>query len=79
MRNLIFVRSAERQAWGCSECAWVFNPSGPPRGFTLDQMKENFERQRDKEFVAHVCAQHPRSRESRPRKAEDESQVPPRK
>ncbi len=44
---------------GCSECAWVFNPSGPPTGNSFDEMMRNFELQRDREFSSHVCADHP--------------------
>jgi hypothetical protein len=40
------------RGFGCSECAWVFNPSSAP----------NFELQRDKEFRLHVCADHPGAR-----------------
>jgi rubredoxin len=58
MRKMIWVESARSKGWACSECAWVFNPSDPPRGTSLDEMKQNFERQRDKEFASHVCAQH---------------------
>jgi len=60
MREMIWVKSPRSERWACSECAWAFNPSGPPVGNSLDEMKQNFERQRDKEFAAHVCAQHPR-------------------
>lgn len=56
-------------SFGCSECAWVFNPSGPPGG-TLDEMMRNFELQRDKEFTLHVCADHPKSHE--PKKPKDQ-------
>jgi hypothetical protein len=34
--------------------------SGPPVGDTLEEMKRNYERQRDEEFKAHVCAKHPK-------------------
>ena len=27
--------------------------------FSLDEMMQNFERQRDQEFASHVCAEHP--------------------
>jgi hypothetical protein len=37
----------------------MFKPSAPPHGTTLDEMKQNFERQRDQEFASHVCAEHP--------------------
>ena len=66
MRNIIWVASADREGWACSECAWAFKPSGPPRGTSLDEMKQNFERQRDKEFSSHVCAQHPGAKGQKP-------------
>ena len=46
--------------WGCSECAWVFNPSGPPIGNSLDEMKQNFQVQLPVKFASHACAMHPR-------------------
>ena len=58
-REMIQVKRIE--GWGCSDCAWVFIPSGPPVGNTMDEMKVNFAAQRDKEFVSHVCAKHPRT------------------
>jgi hypothetical protein len=39
----------------------VFNPSGSPDGKSFKEMKEEYERLRDKEFAAHVCAEHPRA------------------
>jgi len=66
MTKMIVVKSVERVDWACSECAWTFNPSGPPLGASLDEMKQNFERQRDKEFASHVCAQHPRTKGQEP-------------
>jgi hypothetical protein len=47
------------QGWGCSDCAWIFVPSGPPHGNTLDEMKRNYEAKRDKEFAAHICIKQP--------------------
>jgi len=32
----------------------VFKPSGTLTGRSLDEMKENYEQQRDKEFKSHV-------------------------
>jgi hypothetical protein len=61
-RKLIWIEGQRFQGWGCSECAWVFNPSGAPIGKSLDEMKENYERRRDKDFAAHVCAEHRRAR-----------------
>jgi rubredoxin len=62
LRNLVWVKSVRSESWACSECAWAFNPSGPPQGHSLEEMKRNFERQRDKEFAVHVCAEHPRTK-----------------
>jgi serine/threonine protein kinase len=59
------------RGWGCSECAWVFSPSGPPTGKWLDEMKENYERQRDKDFAAHVCAEHARAENTKGRETKE--------
>jgi hypothetical protein len=59
LRTLIWIEQPRFLGCGCSECAWVFNPSGPPAGNSLQEMKGNYERRRDKEFAAHVCAEHP--------------------
>ena len=65
MRRMIWVETPHVEAWACSECAWIFSPSGPPHGGDLDEMKQNYERQREREFTIHVCAQHPRPRSGR--------------
>ena len=59
MRKMTWVKSANRELWACSRCAWAFKPSGPPLGNSLDEMMQNFERQGDQEFASHVCAEHP--------------------
>jgi len=56
MRKLVWIENQTLQGFGCSECNWRFNPSGAPVGKSLDEMKRNYEAQRDKEFAAHVCA-----------------------
>ena len=38
----------------------MFKPSGAPLDESLDEMKQKYEAQRDKEFAAHVCVKHPR-------------------
>jgi rubredoxin len=63
-RKLVWAERPNFQGWGCSECAWVFNPSWPLDGETIDEKKTKFEEERDKEFVSHVCAEHPRSTNS---------------
>jgi len=64
-RTLIWIEEPGFQGCGCSECAWMFNPQGPPSGNSLEEMKEYYERQRDKEFAAHLCAEHPRTKKAR--------------
>jgi Fe-S-cluster-containing hydrogenase component 2 len=61
-RELVWIEQQGLRCWGCSECAWVFNPSGALTGKSLDESKRNFELQRDKEFTLHVCADHPRAK-----------------
>ncbi|MGB8476417.1 MAG: hypothetical protein WCE61_20240 [Candidatus Acidiferrum sp.] len=63
-RKLIWVEGSDFQGWVCSQCAWVFNPKGPLVGESIEEMKEQYERQRDKEFVSHICAEHPRTTEN---------------
>ena len=66
-RTLVWVEAALFRGWGCSDCAWLFNPPGSPTGDTLDEMKENYERQRDNDFLAHRCSEHPRSKATKAR------------
>jgi hypothetical protein len=58
-RKLVWIEKEQFGGWGCSECAWLFNPSGSPTGASLDEMMENYKQQRDAEFASHVCAAHP--------------------
>jgi hypothetical protein len=62
-RKLVWIEEQRFLGWGCSECAWVFIPLGSPTGNSLDEMKENYERRRDKDFAAHVCAENPKSKD----------------
>jgi len=55
---LAWVETPEMEAWTCAACTWAFLPSGPPLGDSLEEMIQNYERQRDTEFASHVCAQH---------------------
>jgi hypothetical protein len=61
-RQLVGIERPNFQGYGCSECAWVFKPSGTPTGKSLDDMKRNYEQQRDKHFRDHVCAEHSRGK-----------------
>jgi hypothetical protein len=58
-RKLVWIEQPRFRGFGCSECAWVFNPSGAPSGKSFDEMTRNYESLRDKEFRLHVCADHP--------------------
>jgi hypothetical protein len=60
-RNLVWLQNQNFQGFGCSECNWVFKPSGALVGKSLDEMKRKYEAERDTEFAAHVCAKHPRA------------------
>jgi hypothetical protein len=60
-RQLVWAERTNFQGWCCTACAWVFNPSWPLVGNSIDEMTENFGEQRDKEFAAHICAEHPRA------------------
>jgi len=57
-REVVSFEGQSVAGWGCSECAWVFNPSGPPIGKTLEEMKRNFQMRLSEEFVHHDCAEH---------------------
>jgi hypothetical protein len=61
-REMVWIDQPRFRGWG-SQCAWVFNPSGPPIGKTFDAMMHNFESRRNEEFELHVCAKHPRKLE----------------
>jgi hypothetical protein len=40
LRTLIWIEEPSFRGCGCSECAWVFNPEGPPAGNSLAEMKQ---------------------------------------
>jgi hypothetical protein len=53
--------------WGCSECSWVFKPSGrPAAGESLDERKRTFRTQLSEEFASHACAEPPRVKGATP-------------
>jgi rubredoxin len=59
-REMVWVERERFHGWACSVCAWVFNGSGPLVDKSIEEMKQRFETERDKEFRSHVCAEHPR-------------------
>jgi hypothetical protein len=64
-RELEWIEKQDFGGWGCSECAWVFNPTRTPTGKSLDEMVQNYREQRDKSFAAHVCAEHRRAKNTK--------------
>jgi hypothetical protein len=66
-RELVWNEGQNVEGWGCCECAWVFNPSGPPAGESLDEMKRTFKMQLSEEFASHACAKHSRVKAARRR------------
>jgi rubredoxin len=61
-RKLVSTENQSFWGWGCSECAWVFNPSGPPAGHSIQEMKQKYAQQRDHDFATHLCAEHPKAK-----------------
>jgi hypothetical protein len=59
-RRLVEVENQNFKGWVCNECAWVFRPSGPLGGESIDEMKAHYIQQRDKEFASHVCEKYPK-------------------
>jgi len=59
-RELVWIDQPRKRGWGCSQCEWIFSPTDPPIGESIDAMMRNFESQREKEFASHVCSNHPR-------------------
>jgi hypothetical protein len=63
-RKLVFIERPSFARLACSECAWVFFPSEPPVGNSLDEITRNLQGQLSQQFAAHVCAEHPRVNEA---------------
>jgi hypothetical protein len=57
---MVWVQREHFMGWACSECAWEFIPAVRVAGDSIDEMKQNYERLRDKEFEAHICDRHPK-------------------
>jgi|HubBroStandDraft_1064217.scaffolds.fasta_scaffold127035_2 hypothetical protein len=64
-RRLEWIKSQNFQGLSCSQCNWKFRPSGAVAGDSLVEMVEEYETQCDKEFAAHVCANHPRPKRAK--------------
>ena len=62
-RKLIWIAEGGFHGWGCSECVWVFTSSDALTGKSFNELMQNFEAQRDKEFASHFCTEHPRTQE----------------
>jgi hypothetical protein len=62
-RTLRWIESQSFMGWGCSECGWLFKPSGGPTGTSMDEMTQAFVLRRDKDFAAHFCLEHPKQQQ----------------
>ena len=62
--EMVWVQRERFLGWACAGCAWEFHTSGIPAANTLAEIKQQYERQRDKEFASHLCAAHPQCSES---------------
>jgi hypothetical protein len=56
---MVWVETTGFLGWGCSQCAWKFNPTGVPAGTTIAEMKQHYQQQRDDEFLSHRCVDYP--------------------
>jgi hypothetical protein len=64
--RLVWIDEKRFRGFGCSECAWVFNPSGSPAGNSFNEMMRNFELQRDREFSSQCLRRSPKSPNTAP-------------
>jgi hypothetical protein len=62
-RKLVWIERHNFQGFGCSQCTWMFKPTGALVGESLDKMKNDFEAQLEREFCAHVCIEQLKSTE----------------
>ena len=74
-RQMVWSKTPQMEAWTCFACAWVFIPSGPPLGDSLDEMMLNYELLRDTEYACHVCARHPRANSKFPGRLDNRTHV----
>jgi hypothetical protein len=54
-RKLQWIESENFLGFGCSECDWKFRPSQHIKVGSLDEMKRQYEAEREKLFAAHTC------------------------
>jgi hypothetical protein len=59
-RELLWVKKERFEGWVCSVCGWEFKASRRLVGDTIEEMKRNYERERDEAFEAHACAERPK-------------------
>jgi hypothetical protein len=59
-RQMVWTKTPQMEAWTCFACSWAFQPFGPPRGNSMQEMMTNYELQRDKEYASHVCTDSPK-------------------
>jgi hypothetical protein len=64
-REMVWAERERFEGWACSNCAWIFEASGPLGDGSFEEMKQRYEVERDKAFRSHVCAEHPRHQPER--------------
>jgi hypothetical protein len=60
LRKLVWVEGQGAAGWGCSECPWMFTPSDPITGESIDETVRKLQTQLYDDFASHACAEHPR-------------------
>jgi hypothetical protein len=63
-RKLVQVEQPSSSGWGCSECAWMFDPSQIPSVNSFDEMTLALILEREKAFESHICSEYPRVKAS---------------
>ncbi len=58
LRQLKRIEQSGSSRWGCSACAWTFDPSETPSVSSLDEMTLALILQREKDFESHICSKH---------------------
>jgi len=56
-RSLVWIERPNLGGFGCSGCRWVFRSTSPFLGESIEQMKQLYNEECDKEFTAHTCSQ----------------------
>ena len=56
LRRLVWIEKLNCGGWACSDCGWIFRPSGPFKGESLQEVTEAFQAKLYEEFESHDCS-----------------------